>query len=335
MSGWRDIHKTLKKKYPELAKDLREEKLNEIHGTRFDAIGYDKDGKQVDIYFPRARFGFEKNIMYAAADRLFKTGISKGNGIKYIEIYYNKHHLGTIRLPRNFTKGKDWDKLPINEIPMADLVKIDQYADTQLNPFDVVLTDKHFFDRLQDPRNKKDISPAELIGFFKRLGKNKKKFVEFLNQYNQIVAKDNRTKINIPFMKQANKVIAKTIMRKDDFKTPSPEYKFEDIHERSSLTGGYGAEPGEPDTAWLTDGSARKIDTARPEYWFKQGGYKQVDFPKADWVRGKRLKDRDEDMTTRKVVYKVKNVKVSTLKPALQPYSVDDWKPIKEKKKKK
>jgi hypothetical protein len=112
-------------------------------------------------------------------------------------------------------------------MPMADLVKIDKYADTQLNPFDVVLTDKHFFDRLQDPRNKKDISAAELIGFFKRLGKNKKKFVEFLNQYNQIVAKDNRTKINIPFMKQANKVIAKTIMRKDDFKTPSPEYKFE------------------------------------------------------------------------------------------------------------
>jgi hypothetical protein len=28
-------------------------------------------------------------------------------------------------------------------------------------------------------------------------------------------------------MKQANKVIAKTIMRKDDFKTSSPEYEFE------------------------------------------------------------------------------------------------------------
>ena len=62
----------------------------------------------------------------------------------------------------------------INEIPMADLVKIDKYADKQLNPVDVVLTDKHFFDRLQDPRNKKDISSAELIGFFKRLGKRKK-----------------------------------------------------------------------------------------------------------------------------------------------------------------
>jgi len=117
----------------------------------------------------------------------------------------------------------------INEIPMADLVKIDQYADKQLNPVDVVLTDKHFFDRLTDPRNKKPISSAELIGFFKRLGKKKKEFVNFLNLYGQIVAKDNRSKINIPFMKQANKVIAKTVMRKDDFKTSSPEYKFEQL----------------------------------------------------------------------------------------------------------
>ena len=117
----------------------------------------------------------------------------------------------------------------VNEIPMADLQKIDKFADKQLNPIDVVLTDKHFFDRLTDPRNKKEISQAELIGFFKRLGKKKKNFVNFLNLYGQIVAKDNRTNLNIPFMKQANKVIAKTIMRKDDFKTSDPEYKFESL----------------------------------------------------------------------------------------------------------
>ena len=117
----------------------------------------------------------------------------------------------------------------VNEIPMADLQKIDKYADKQLNPIDIVLTDKHFFDRLTDPRNKKEISQAELIGFFKRLGKKKKNFVNFLNLYGQIVAKDNRTNLNIPFMKQANKVIAKTIMRKDDFKTSDPEYKFESL----------------------------------------------------------------------------------------------------------
>jgi hypothetical protein len=108
----------------------------------------------------------------------------------------------------------------LNEIPMGDLQKIDQFADKKLNPVDVVLTDKHFFDRLNDPRNGKEISQAELIGFFKRLSKKKKEFVEFLNQYNSLVAVDDRTNINIPFMKQANKAIAKTVMRKKDFKTP-------------------------------------------------------------------------------------------------------------------
>ena len=109
---------------------------------------------------------------------------------------------------------------PLSEIPMADLQKIDTFADKKLNPMDVVITDKHFFDRLNDPRNGKEISSAELIGFFKRLSKKKNEFVEFLNKYNSIVATDDRTNINIPFMKKANKAIAKTVMRKKDFKTP-------------------------------------------------------------------------------------------------------------------
>ena len=124
----------------------------------------------------------------------------------------------------------------LSEIPMDDLQQIDKFADKQLNPLDVVITDKHFLDRLVDPRNKKPISTAELLGFFKRLARQKDKFVDFLKKYGEIVAKDNRTKINIPFMKQANKAIAKTIMRKDDFKTPSPELKFED-----NISGGLSA----------------------------------------------------------------------------------------------
>jgi hypothetical protein len=102
---------------------------------------------------------------------------------------------------------------------MDDLKKIDSFADKKLNPIDVVLTDKHFFDRLNDPRNGKEISQAELIGFFKRLGKKKKEFLDFLDKYNTLLAVDDRTNINIPFMKQANKAIAKTVMRKKDFKS--------------------------------------------------------------------------------------------------------------------
>src|SRR5210317_1653936 len=158
------------------------------------------------------------------------TGRFKNKKTVVKTIGKDEHGMPTIngRKVVNFRILKEGIQVQLDEIPMADLQKIDQYADKQLNPVDVVLTDKHFFDRLTDPRNKKEISQAELIGFFKRLGKKKKEFVNFLNLYGQIVAKDNRSKINIPFMKQANKVIAKTIMRKDDFKTSSPEYKFED-----------------------------------------------------------------------------------------------------------
>tara|TARA_R110001592_G_scaffold87117_3_gene257218 strand:- start:3679 stop:4446 length:768 start_codon:yes stop_codon:yes gene_type:complete len=116
-------------------------------------------------------------------------------------------------------------ELKNEDMSMGDLQKIDTYADSKMG-VDVVLTGKHFFDRLNDPRNKKDISEAELIGFFKRLSKNKKKFIEFLNKYKQIVATDTRTNINIPFMKRANKVIAKTVMRKSDFKTSNLKFNI-------------------------------------------------------------------------------------------------------------
>ena len=115
----------------------------------------------------------------------------------------------------------------MSEMPMNTLRQIDAYADTQLSPTDVVITDRHFFDRLNDPRNGKEISSAELAGYFKRLGRNKKKFMEFLTKYQQIVAKDTRTNINIPFMLQANKIIAKTVMRKDNFMSSNPTYQFE------------------------------------------------------------------------------------------------------------
>lgn len=118
-----------------------------------------------------------------------------------------------------YGSGYDVVEDAINEIPMGDLQKIDTFADKKLNPMNIVLTDKHFFDRLNDPRNDKEISSAELIGFFKRLSKKKKDFLDFLDTYNSVVAVDDRTNINIPFMKMSNKAIAKTVMRKKDFKT--------------------------------------------------------------------------------------------------------------------
>ena len=132
-------------------------------------------------------------------------------------------------LKYNFPKPEDLTEMA--EMAKSDLDQVEKYADAQLSPEDIELGKEsdHFFQRLNDPRNGKQISPAELTGFFKRLAKNKKKFLDFVKQYKEFVVKDKRTNINIPFMAVANKLIAKTIMRKDDFKSSTPVYTTEEI----------------------------------------------------------------------------------------------------------
>ena len=175
---------------------LKGKKYSDIE---FEVLGIDNKSQLVKlkVLAPKDIFGQEMNVPFKTIRRgpFLKTDTSKLESV-------------------------------INEIPMDDLKDIDRVADKFLNPVDVVLTDRHFFDRLNDPRNGKEISQAELIGFFKRLSKHKKEFVEFLNKYQEVVATDDRTNINIPFMKQANKAIAKTIMRKNDFKTSGEKLEF-------------------------------------------------------------------------------------------------------------
>jgi hypothetical protein len=137
------------------------------------------------------------------------------------------------------------DLLEMAEMAKSDLDQVEKYADAQLSPEDIELGKEsdHFFQRLNDPRNGKQISSAELTGFFKRLAKNKKKFLDFVKQYKEFVVKDNRTKINIPFMAVANKLIAKTIMRKNDFKSSTPVYTTEAFNKTGELItegGAYG-----------------------------------------------------------------------------------------------
>ena len=114
-----------------------------------------------------------------------------------------------------------------NEMSKSQLNQVEKYAEKQLSPEDIEFTN-HFFDRVNDPRNGKEISDAELTGFFKRLARHKKEFKEFLDKFHQIVVKDKRNDINIPFVKQSNHIIAKTVMRKDDFKSSNQTLTIED-----------------------------------------------------------------------------------------------------------
>jgi hypothetical protein len=113
----------------------------------------------------------------------------------------------------------------LNEMSQSSLQSIEDFADKEMAPLDIEFT-SHFFNRLNDPRNLKPISPAELIGFFKRLARKKDQLIDFLKKYKEVVATDNRTNINIPLIQQVNSAIAKTIMRKKDFQTTNPKIQF-------------------------------------------------------------------------------------------------------------
>jgi hypothetical protein len=98
--------------------------------------------------------------------------------------------------------------------------------------------------------------------------------------------------------------------------------KKEELKEVASNSGFSGT--AEPDTSFTADGQKRILNKAKPENWYKQGGYVQLEEPKADTMRG-RGKSKDTETQFRKAVYKLKNVTQSTLNPADDPHKVEDW----------
>ena len=99
--------------------------------------------------------------------------------------------------------------------------------------------------------------------------------------------------------------------------------KKENLKESSAGSSGFTAGD-EPDTSFVADGQPRILNTAKPENWYKQGGYTQIDTPKADAMRG-RGKTKDTETQFRKAYYKLKNVTQSILNPADDPHKVEDW----------
>jgi hypothetical protein len=135
--------------------------------------------------------------------------------------------------PREFTKILDRKTRyeDINEeITKVDLAQVEKFADKIFAKvgIDVEFT-RHFLDRVNDPRNGKEISVAELTRLFKQTYKKYGKKIAKMGDDAEAVLNDMQTDINVPFvLKWDGKefdLISKTIMRKKDFKTNDPKLK--------------------------------------------------------------------------------------------------------------
>ena len=111
-------------------------------------------------------------------------------------------------------------------VSRKDLQQVERYADRLFAAvgIDVEFT-RHFLDRVNDERNKQQpISTAELSRLFRLSYKKHGKRIPKLGPKAQAVLHDMETDINMPFVLNIDRkgeldLVAKTVMRKKDFKT--------------------------------------------------------------------------------------------------------------------
>ena len=120
-----------------------------------------------------------------------------------------------------------------SHLTSKDLDTVEKYADKLYKSLgvDIAFT-RHFLDRVNDTRNVKQITVAELIRLFKQSYKKYGKQIPKLGNDAQAVLNDIKTDINMPFVLKWDgkefELIAKTIMRKKDFKTSNKKLSFEE-----------------------------------------------------------------------------------------------------------
>jgi hypothetical protein len=141
------------------------------------------------------------------------------------------------KLKPKFKDGKDKELLKgqmKENVSAGQLAQVEKYLDKLWGKvgIDVEFT-RHFLDRVNDKRNDKPISSAEVIKIFRQTYKKYGKQIAKLGKNAQAVMKDMKTDVNVPFvLKWDGKefdMIAKTIMRKKNFKSSNKKFAVEGV----------------------------------------------------------------------------------------------------------
>ena len=121
-------------------------------------------------------------------------------------------------------------------LTQSELDQLEVFADRLFAKvgIDVEFT-RHFLDRVNDERNVKQITASELTRLFKQEYKRWGKPIAQMGPDSEAVLKDLATDVNIPFALRWDKenneldLIAKTVMRKKNFKTSNKEFEVQSV----------------------------------------------------------------------------------------------------------
>ena len=146
---------------------------------------------------------------------------------------------GSVGMQRPVADLNASTELGQRKITQSDLDQIEKYADRLFASLDIdVEFTRHFMDRVNDARNIKQITVAELIRLFKQAyRRHGKKIAKLPDQANAVI-NDMKTNINLPFVLKYKKgeieLVAKTVMRKKNFTTSasSPKLSFESLQHK-------------------------------------------------------------------------------------------------------
>jgi len=199
---------------------LYESKVNKESDLKVgDKVKLDDYGKVREYKLIKKKYNGEFNLQSpgvinfdASPEWIIKNMITESKSIKVSNL---------IKL----IESKTGKKIVLKEfISRAELKDIERFIDKLFSVLniDIVFTN-HFYERLNDLRNGKDIDSVELINLFKKFFKRYREKISLLPLEQETIIKDIESNLNLPFLliydnkKKEIDFIAKTIMRKDNF----------------------------------------------------------------------------------------------------------------------
>jgi len=120
----------------------------------------------------------------------------------------------------------------LSEMSYSEMKSVEHYADDLFRALGVDITLRgHFFDRLNDKRNGREITVKEMIHLFNATFNRYGEKIANMAKGQEAVIFDHTTNINMPFLIQFDnrtgmmELIAKTVMRKKKFLTRTEKLK--------------------------------------------------------------------------------------------------------------